>query len=125
MTISHVNPTEGATLTQAVIADGFVYTSGQVGIDPATGSTPDDFATEVALALDSLEAVLTRAGSGLTHVVKAMCFVDDIALVPVFNDLYRARFPEPRPARSTIQATLVPPYRFEIEVVARLIETDV
>ncbi|MBF0817174.1 RidA family protein [Microbacterium paludicola] len=120
MTITHINASAGATLTPAVVVGDLVYTAGQVGIDPTTGATPDDFAAEVELALEALESVLADAGSDLSSIVKASCFVTDISLVPVFNEVYRARIPEPRPARSTIEARLVPPYRFEIEVVARV-----
>lgn len=117
---THIGPVADAMYTPAVVAGEFVFTSGQVGEDPITGAVPTDFATEVSFALDSLERVLASAGTDLAHVVKATCFLADIELAPLFNKLYAARMPQPRPARATVQAVMMFPYRVEVECVAVL-----
>jgi 2-iminobutanoate/2-iminopropanoate deaminase len=118
MTINHINSTPGTKYTPAVVAGGLVYTSGQVGEDAVTGAVPTDFEDEVRLALDNLEKVLTDAGTDLTRVVKATCYIADIGLAGTFNRIYLARMPEPRPARATVQVEMLPPYRIEIDCVA-------
>lgn len=118
MTTRHVNSTPGAKYTPAVVAAGLVFTSGQVGEDPGTGNVPPEFEDEVRLALDNLEAVLAAAGSDLSRLVKVTCYLADVDLADVFNRNYVQRVPEPRPARATVQARLLPPYRIELDCVA-------
>ena len=119
MSLTHISPTPGATYTPAVVASGLVYTAGQVGADER-GETPSEFSDEVRLAIANLTAVLTSAGTGLAQLVKVNCYIADVDLVSTFNDIYRELVPEPRPARTTVQARLIPPYRIELEAVAAL-----
>lgn len=116
--MTHINSIRGATYSPAVVAGGLNFTAGQVGEDPKTGAVPADFEAEVRVALDNLETLLADAGSDLSRVVKASCYIDDLALVDIFNTVYRERIPEPRPARATVQVRMNAPYRIEIECVA-------
>lgn len=99
--------------------DQLVITSGQVGIDPATGEAPADFEGQARVALDNLEAVLADAGASLATVLKATIFLVDRADFPVMNRLYLERFGAPFPARSTVICGLADErLLFEIEAIA-------
>ena len=106
--------------SQAVKAGGFVFTAGQVGLDPATGQlVPGGVEVEAERALRNLEAVLEAGGSGLGRVVKTTIYLADIADFQAVNGVYAAAFGEHRPARSTFQAGALPlGARVEIDAVA-------
>jgi 2-iminobutanoate/2-iminopropanoate deaminase len=89
-----------------------------VGVDPSIGAVPHDFAEEVETAMANLERLLESSDSGLDLVVKMTCYVADIELAPVLNEIYARRMPQPRTARATVEVRMVPPYRVEIECVA-------
>ncbi|UVJ40146.1 RidA family protein [Arthrobacter sp. CJ23] len=105
-------------LSQATATEHLLFTSGQVGLDPATGAVPETFAAEVEQALDNLEAVLAAGDCAPEDVVRTFCVLTDAADLPEFNRLYTQRFPDAKPARTTIVAGLVGPFRFEIEATA-------
>jgi 2-iminobutanoate/2-iminopropanoate deaminase len=108
--------------SQAIIAGGMVYCSGQIALDPRSGQ----FAGEAVDAqthqvLRNLQAVLQAAGSDLGKVVKTTVFLADIADFQAMNGVYATYFPEPAPARSTVQVARLPrDARVEIEAVAIL-----
>jgi hypoxanthine phosphoribosyltransferase len=108
--------------SQAVEVDGWLYTSGQVGLDPATGElVPGGFEAQARRALENLRQVLATAGCGFADVVKATVYVVDLADFPRLNALYREAMGEHRPARSTVQAAALPRGALvEIDLVARL-----
>ncbi len=108
--------------SQAVIANGFVYTAGFTPRDPATDKQPEgDMAMLTNRVFDSLEAVLAGAGCTLQDVVKVTVFMTDLAEFAKMNEAYAARFGSHRPARSTVQVARLPGgARIEIEMVARL-----
>jgi 2-iminobutanoate/2-iminopropanoate deaminase len=86
--------------SQAIVAGGFVFCSGTVGINPETGSAPDGIEAQAEQALVNLEAVLIAAGSSISDVVKTTIFyanVDDFARI---NEVYARHMPTPPPARS-------------------------
>jgi 2-iminobutanoate/2-iminopropanoate deaminase len=86
--------------SQAIVAQGLVFCSGMPGIDPATGTAPEGIEAQTAQALTNLEAVLTAAGSSLSHLVRTTIFyaaVDDFAAL---NAVYARFMPDPPPARS-------------------------
>ena len=86
--------------SQAIVANGFVFCSGTVGIDPATGSPGDGIQAQTHLALRNLDATLTAAGASLSTLVKTTIFyanVDDFAAI---NTIYAQFMPDPPPARS-------------------------
>lgn len=106
------------THSHAVRAGETVYIAGQVGIPAGAQHAPEDFADEVGVALDALDAVLEAAGASRETVVRTNCYLADIDRMPEFNELYLARFGQVRPARTTIQARLAHGLRFEIDAVA-------
>ncbi|MEM8995677.1 MAG: RidA family protein [Acidobacteriota bacterium] len=107
--------------SQAVRVDGWLYTSGQVGIDPATGELADGFEAQARQVLANLEAVLGEAGCTFEDVVKATIYVADLGDFGRLNELYGAAMGDHRPARSTVQAAALPiDARVEIDFVARI-----
>ena len=108
--------------SQAVSVDGWLYTSGQVGLDPATGElVAGGFEAQARRALENLRQVLASAGCGFSDVVKATVYVVDLADFPRLNALYGEAMGEHRPARSTVQAAALPRGALvEIDLVARL-----
>ena len=106
--------------SHAVKAGNFVYTSGQIPLDPKTGKlVADDIETQTRQVLANLAAVLTAAGVTPQQVVKSTVFLKDIADFPKMNALYEAAFAPHKPARSTVQVAKLPlDSRVEIEAVA-------
>ncbi|HVR07310.1 MAG TPA: hypoxanthine phosphoribosyltransferase [Thermoanaerobaculia bacterium] len=108
--------------SQAVAVDGWLYTSGQVGLDPATGEIVEGgFEAQARRALENLRQVLASAGCGFADVVKATVYVVDLADFPRLNALYGEAMGEHRPARSTVQVAALPRGALvEIDLIARL-----
>lgn len=106
--------------SQAVSANGFVFTSGQIPIDPATGQfVSGGIAEQTQQVLKNLSAVLEAAGSGLQQVVKTTVFLTDMQDFTAMNEVYATFFGAEPPARSTVQAARLPrDARVEIDVVA-------
>jgi len=104
----------------AIRTGDLVFTSGQLGLDPATGSlVPGGIEAETRQALTNLRHVLADAGSGLERVVKTVVFLKDMADFAKMNAVYAEFFTEKPPARSTIQAAALPKGgTVEIEAVA-------
>ena len=105
--------------SQGIAANGLIYTSGQIPIDPATGAIEaSDIAGQARQAIHNLAAVLEAAGSGLDRVVKTTCFLTDINDFAVFNEIYAELFPG-KPARSCVEVSKLPKGALvEIEAVA-------
>ncbi len=108
--------------SQSVEIDGWLFTSGQIALDPATGEvTGPDFPAQARQVFANLEAVLESAGCGFGDVVKATVYLADMADFPVLNDHYAAAMGEHRPARSTVQAGGLPKgVDLEIDLIARI-----
>jgi 2-iminobutanoate/2-iminopropanoate deaminase len=107
--------------SQAVVAGGFVFLSGQVPLDPGTGKLIEsaDVGDHVRRVMDNLSAVLEAAGSGLDKAVKATIYLADIADFPEVNRAYAAYFGEAPPARATVQVGALPlGARVEIDMIA-------
>lgn len=103
----------------AVSANGFVFTSGQLGLDPATGTIVEGgIEAETRQALKNIKAVLEAAGSSLSMVVKTTVFLRDMNDFSRMNAVYGEFFTENPPARSTVQASLPRNGAVEIETVA-------
>jgi 2-iminobutanoate/2-iminopropanoate deaminase len=104
----------------AVEAGDFVFVSGQVAIDPATGErAPDDVAAQAKQIMLNLKAILGDVGLSLADVVKTTIFLADINDFPAVNDIYGGYFDEKPPARSTVQVAALPGgFLVEIEVIA-------
>ncbi len=111
--------------SQAVVTGNFVYTSGQIPLDPRTGEFVEGgIAEQTEQVLRNLSAVLEAAGSDLSRAVKTTVFLADINDFAQMNAAYGKFFGENAPARSTIQAARLPrDARVEIEVVA-LVKND-
>ena len=103
----------------AIRTGDLVFTSGQLGLDPATGSlVPGGIEAETRQALTNIRNVLADAGSGLEQVVKTIVFLKDMAEFTEMNAVYAEFFTEDPPARSTVQASLPKGGSVEIEAVA-------
>lgn len=104
---------------QAIAANGLIYTSGQIPIDPATGAIEaTDIAGQARQAIRNLAAVLEAAGSGLDRVVKTTCFLRNMDDFALFNEIYAELFPG-KPARSCVEVSKLPKGALvEIEAVA-------
>ncbi len=108
--------------SQAVIADGVIYTAGQIALDPGTNEMVGrTTAEQTDRVLKNLAAVLAAAGSGLGLVIKTTVYLVDMADFPAMNEVYARHFGSHKPARSTIQAAGLPKgARIEIDAVARV-----
>ena len=108
--------------SQAVSTHGWLYTSGQVGLDPATGQIVDGgFEAQARQVMANLEQVLASAGVGFSDVVKATIYVTDMANFPTLNQIYGDAMGAHRPARSTVQVAGLPLGALvEIDLVAKL-----
>ncbi len=106
--------------SQAVVANGLVYTAGQIALDPATGQVVEGGIREqTTRVMANLRAVLESAGTSLGRVVKSTVFLLDMADFSEMNEVYAAAFGEHKPARSTVAVSGLPRgVRVEIEVVA-------
>lgn len=94
--------------SHATQVNGFVFTSGQLGIDPATGKLPEGVSAQTELALSNLEAVLAAAGCTLANVLKTTVFVQDLGDFATVNKIYGDRFGKDFPARSCVQVAKLP-----------------
>ena len=105
--------------SQAVRVGNLVYTAGQPGIDPATGTVAGDgFEAQARQAFANLAAVLEDAGSSLARVIKVTCFVADAAAFPTLNGLFAEFFPVAPPVRSTPLVQLPRGLLFSIDAIA-------
>ncbi len=107
--------------SQAIVTDGWIFASGQIAIDPATGALVEGDASQQAdQVLKNLAAVLDAAGGSLQTVVKTTVFLSDMALFADMNAVYARHFGDHRPARATVAVGGLPRgVDVEIEVVAR------
>ena len=95
--------------SQAVKANGFVFTAGQIPLDPATGDVVEgDISAQTERVMQSLKAVLTAAGSDINSVVKTTCFLTDLGNFAAFNEIYASYFGSGSPARSTVEVSKLP-----------------
>ena len=86
--------------SQAIVANGFVFCSGTVGVDPATGSAGDGIEAQTGLVLHNLDAILTAAGASLSALVKTTIFYANVDDFTAINAIYAQFMPDPPPARS-------------------------
>ncbi len=106
--------------SQAISLDGFVFCSGQLGLDPSTGELVDGVEAQAERSLRNLAAVLDAAGLTMADVVKTTIFLADIGDFAAVNAVYARHMPDPPPARSTVAVAALPKGgRVEIEAVAR------
>lgn len=107
--------------SQAIIANGMLYTSGQLPIDPATGAlVKAEIAEQARQVMDNIAAILAAARTDITRVVKTTCYLSDMANFAAFNAVYEKYFTG-KPARSCVAVRELPKAALvEIEVIALL-----
>lgn len=108
--------------SQATIAGGFLFTAGQIPLDPATGQVVEgDVMAQAERVLKNLAAVLQQAGCGWNDVVKTTVFLHDMADFPRVNEAYARALGDARPARSTVQVSALPRgVLVEIDAIAKV-----
>lgn len=108
--------------TPAIRSGDFVFASGQIGVDPATGSFPEGgVAAQAEQMFKNLKTLLEGAGASFDQVVKTTLFLTDMNDFAAVNEIYARHFNEPFPARSTIQVAALPGGALvELEAIARL-----
>ncbi len=105
-----------APYSVATEANGFVFISGQVAIDPSGGPTPEDVTDQARLVMDNIGNILADLGLGYSDLVKTTIFLADIADFGRVNEVYGGYFDSEPPARSTIQAGALPKAEFKVEI---------
>ena len=104
--------------SQAYEVNGFVYTSGQIPVDPATGEVPEGIAAQAEQSCKNVGAILEAAGTGFDKVFKTTCFLADMGDFAAFNEVY-AKYFTSKPARSCVAAKALPKgVLCEIEAIA-------
>ena len=104
--------------SQGYVAGGFVYTSGQIPVDPATGAIPEGIAAQADQSCRNVGAILEAAGVGFEQVFKTTCFLADMGDFAAFNEVY-ARYFVSKPARSCVAVKELPKgVLCEIEAIA-------
>ena len=108
--------------SQGIVANDFLFTAGQIAIDPATGQViTGDVKAQTEQVLANLSEVLAAAGCSWRHVVKTTVFLHDLNDFPVVNDIYARALGDARPARSTVQVSGLPRgVLVEIDAIAEL-----
>ena len=106
--------------SQGMIAGSLVFCSGQIPVDPATGSIPEGITAQAEQSCRNVAAVLSAAGSDVTKVIKTTCFIADMADFAAFNEVY-AKYFTGKPARSCCAVKTLPKNVLcEIEAIAEL-----
>ncbi|MEI2400033.1 RidA family protein [Paenibacillus sp. FSL R10-2199] len=106
--------------SQAIITGNWVYTSGQLGMDPETAALADNVQEQARQSLSNVKAILEEAGASMEHVVKTTVYLKDMNDFAAVNEVYATFFTEPYPARSAVEVARLPKDALvEIEAVAR------
>ena len=104
--------------SQGMIVNGFVYTSGQIPVDPATGNVPEGITAQAEQSCKNVGAILEAAGTGFEKVFKTTCFLADMGDFAQFNEVY-AKYFVSKPARSCVAVKTLPKgVLCEIEAIA-------
>ena len=119
--VIHTNNAPGAIgpYSQGIIVGDFVYTSGQIPINPATGVMETDIKLATKQSMENIKAILEAAGTSLENVVKTSIFLKDLNDFAAVNEVYGTYFTENPPARSCVQVAKLPKDAvIEIEAIA-------
>lgn len=113
MSLKHVHtdsaPAAIGPYSQAVSANGLLFTAGQIALDPVTGQmSSGDVREQTEIVMRNLSAVLESAGAAWADVVRTTVYLHDMAAFPVVNEVYGRWLGEARPARSTVQVSALP-----------------
>jgi 2-iminobutanoate/2-iminopropanoate deaminase len=114
-------PRPAGPYSHAVVANGFVFISGQGPVDPETNTMPDAFADQVRQTLRNVQTILEAAGTSLDNVVKVNAYVTDLTRFQEFNEVYGEFFQQDPPARTTVGASLLG-FLVEVDCVASIEE---
>jgi 2-iminobutanoate/2-iminopropanoate deaminase len=108
--------------SQGTIANGFLFSAGQIALDPASGQMVEsEIAAQTERVMQNLESILEAAGAGWKDVVKTTVYLHDLADFPAVNEIYGRRIGDARPARSTVQVAGLPRGALvEIDLIALL-----
>ena len=116
--VTNAAPAAIGPYSQAYEVNGLIFTSGQIPVDPATGTMPESIAAQAEQSCKNVKAVLAAAGVGLEQVIKTTCFLQDMGDFAAFNDVYARYFTE-KPARSCVAVAALPKGALcEIEAIA-------
>jgi 2-iminobutanoate/2-iminopropanoate deaminase len=116
-------PAPAGPYSHAVVANGFVFISGQGPVDPETGTMPDAFADQVRQTLSNVQTILEAAGTSVENVVKVNAYVTDLTRFSEFNEVYKEFFQHDPPARTTV-ATALLGMLVEVDCIAALPESE-
>lgn len=113
-------PAAIGSYSQAVVANGLIYTSGQLPINPETGAFPAGIAEQTKQSLQNIKAILAEAGVGMDRIIKTTVFLSDMENFGAMNAVYATFFPEGDcPARSAVEVARLPKDALvEIEAIA-------
>ena len=113
-------PFQGAPYSQAIRANGFVFVSGQLALEPEHAEiVGDSIGEQTEKVFDNVQAILEEAGSGLDRIVKTTVFLTDLDDFAGMNEVYARRVGQPPPARATVEISKLPSgAKVEIEAVA-------
>ncbi len=114
-------PKPAGPYSHAVVANGFVFISGQGPVDPDTGTMPDAFADQVRQTLRNVQTILEAAGTSLDNVVKVNAYVTDLTRFREFNEVYGEFFQQDPPARTTVGSSLLG-FLVEVDCIASIEE---
>ncbi|MCL1809623.1 MAG: RidA family protein [Clostridiales bacterium] len=107
--------------SQAILANGMLFVSGQMGLDVKTNEIPEDISSQTRQVLENVKAIIAEAGGGMDNVVKCSVFLKDMNEFAEMNSVYGEFFSEPYPARVTVEAARLPKdVKVEIEAIAVL-----
>jgi 2-iminobutanoate/2-iminopropanoate deaminase len=108
--------------SQGISTNGFLFTAGQIALDPATGNMVEgDIVAQTERVLENLQAILKEGGADWSDVVKTTVYLTDMAVFPKVNEIYARVFGEARPARSTVAVSALPRGALvEIDAIARV-----
>ena len=105
--------------SQALLVGDTLYASGQLGIDPTTGTFPEGITAQTEQSFRNIHAILEEAGMTIDHVVKTTCFLADMADFAAMNAVYERQFTGAFPARSAVAVKTLPKNGLvEIEIIA-------
>ena len=106
--------------SQGFVVNGFVFTSGQIPVDPVTGAIPEGIAAQAHQSCKNIAAILEAAGSSMEKVIKTTCFLADMGDFAAFNEVY-AQYFTGKPARSCVAVKTLPKNVLcEIEAIAEI-----
>jgi len=112
-------PPAAGPYSQAIVHDGMVYVSGQIPVDPSTGTIPEGPEAQARQCLSNLSEVLKAAGSGMEKAVKVTVFISDMSQFATVNSVYAEFFKEPYPARTCVESPHLPKgVMMEIDAIA-------